>query len=129
MARWQGRSLKKSTGGRIWPRRGKRRREMGREFIEVKMAPTERVKFRTFGGKEKLGLYAADVANVTDPNTKKMSKAKILTVVGNPADPHFVRRNVITKGAIINTELGKARVTSRPGQHGVVNAVLLEKTE
>lgn len=102
---------------------------MGSETIEVKMAPLEKERLRTFGGNEKLRLYSADVANVTDPKTKKMSKTKILTVVENPADPHFVRRNVITKGAIINTELGKARVTSRPGQHGTVNAVLLEKKE
>jgi small subunit ribosomal protein S8e len=126
MTKWQGRSLKKATGGRIWPRRGKRRREMGSEFIEVKMAPVEQVKLRTFGGNEKRRLYSADVANITDQKTKKVSKAKILSVVENKADLHFVRRNVITKGAIIQTELGRARVTSRPGQHGVVNAVLLE---
>lgn len=99
---------------------------MGSEFIEVKMAPVEQVKLRTFGGNEKRRLYSADVANITDQKTKKVSKAKILSVVENKADLHFVRRNVITKGAIIQTELGRARVTSRPGQHGVVNAVLLE---
>ncbi|MEW6222404.1 MAG: 30S ribosomal protein S8e [Candidatus Hadarchaeota archaeon] len=127
MARWQGRSLKKSTGGRIWPRRSKRKREIGGDFVEVKMAPTERLGLKVFGGQRKVKLYSADVANVTDPATGKTTKAKILTVVENRADPHFVRRNVITKGAIINTEVGRARVTSRPGQHGAVDALLLEK--
>ena len=57
----------------------------------------------------------------------KSQKTKILSVIENTADPHFVRRNIVTKGAIIDTELGKARVTSRPGQKGVVDAVLLEE--
>jgi small subunit ribosomal protein S8e len=46
--------------------------------------------------------------------------------VENPANPHYVRRNIITKGAVIKTELGNAKVTSRPGQDGVVNAALIE---
>jgi small subunit ribosomal protein S8e len=73
-----------------------------------------------------LGLLAIDVANVTDSQTGQTKSTKILSVIENPADPHFVRRNVLTKGAIIETELGKARVTSRPGQSGSVNAVLIE---
>lgn len=64
-------------------------------------------------------------ANVLDPKKKKAKRARILTVKGNPANPHFVTRNIITKGATIETELGTARVTSRPGQHGVINAVLV----
>ena len=53
-------------------------------------------------------------------------KAKIISVAENKASRHFLRRNIITKGAVIETELGKAKVTSRPGQHGVINAVLEE---
>lgn len=74
----------------------------------------------------KLSLLGTDVANVVNPDTGVTKKSKILTVVENLADPHFVRRNVLTKGAIIETELGRARVTSRPGQSGTVDAVLLE---
>jgi small subunit ribosomal protein S8e len=33
---------------------------------------------------------------------------------------------MITKGAVLKTELGRARVTSRPGQHGILNAVLMD---
>ncbi|MCD6558125.1 MAG: 30S ribosomal protein S8e, partial [Candidatus Aenigmarchaeota archaeon] len=39
----------------------------------------------------------------------------------------FVRRNIITKGAIIMTEDGRAVVTNRPGQEGVINAKLIEE--
>lgn len=118
--------MKKPSGGRIWASRKKRRREMGSEFVETKLGPLKRVERRTFGGNIKISLFGIDVANVVDPKTGQTKKSKILNVVGNPADPHFVRRNVLTKGAIIETELGRARVTSRPRQSGSVDAVLLE---
>ena len=126
MAKWQGRSLKKSSGGRIWSSRKKRKREIGSEFVETKLGPTKRIERRALGGAIKTSSLGADVANVVDPKTGKAKKSKILTVVENPADPHFVRRNVMTKGAIIETELGRARVTNRPGQSGSIDAVLLE---
>ncbi len=127
MGRWQGRSLTKPTGGRIWARRKKRKREMGSDFIETHIGPAQRVLHRVKGGGVKCRLSAADVANVLDPRTGRARKARILTVVENPADPHFVRRNVLTRGAVIETEIGRAKVTSRPGQNGVINAILLEQ--
>ena len=126
MAKWQGRSLKKSSGGRIWASRKKRKREIGGEFVETELGPTKRVERRASGGEIKISSLGADVTNVVDPRTGQVKKSKILTVLENPADPHFVRRNVLTKGAIIETELGRARVTSRPGQSGGIDAVLLE---
>ncbi|HDJ25717.1 MAG TPA: 30S ribosomal protein S8e, partial [Candidatus Bathyarchaeota archaeon] len=51
----------------------------------------------------------------------------ILRVVKNPANVDYDRRGVITKGTIIETPIGRAVVTSRPGQDGVVNAVLLKE--
>ena len=126
MVKWQGRSLKKPSGGRIWASRNKRKREMGREFIEPKIGQTKCIRMRTFGGGEKMNLLRTDIANVMDPKTGRAKKVKIITVVQNPADMHFVRRNIMTRGAIIDTELGKAKVTNRPGQVGTVDAVLIE---
>ena len=126
MVKWQGRSLKKPSGGRIWASRNKRKREMGREFIEPKIGQTKCIRMRTFGGGEKMNLLHTDIANVMDPKTGRAKKAKIITVVQNPADMHFIRRNIMTRGAIIDTELGKAKVTNRPGQVGTVDAVLIE---
>jgi len=80
------------------------------------------------GGKIKLGVLATNFANVTDPATGKTEKTEIKSVVKNPANVDYQRRGVITKGAILETPLGQARVTSRPGQHGVVNAILVQKT-
>lgn len=67
-----------------------------------------------------------NVASVSDPKTGVTRKATIETVIENRADPNYVRRNILTKGAIIKTDLGKARVVNRPGQSGVINAVLIE---
>ena len=72
---------------------------------------------------EKISLLSENFANITVG--KETKRAKILSVIENYANPHLTRQNVITKGCIIETELGKARVTSRPGQHGIINAVLL----
>ena len=82
---------------------------------------------RVRGGGIKYALAADRYANVTDPETKTAKKVKILRVLANPASRDLERRGVITKGALIETELGKARVTSRPGQNGVINAVLVKE--
>lgn len=62
--------------------------------------------------------------NVADKQGKSQ-KTEIVNVVENPANANLVRRNVITKGCVVETKLGRARVTSRPGQEGVVNGVLV----
>jgi small subunit ribosomal protein S8e len=72
-------------------------------------------------------VLTADTAFVVDPKTNKTTKTEIVTVVENSANVHYVRRNIMNKGAIINTKIGKAQITSRPGQSGVINAVLLTK--
>ena len=72
---------------------------------------------------------AVDTVNVTDPATGKSQKTEIRGVVKNPANVDYQRRGVITKGAVLDTPLGQAIVTSRPGQHGAVNAVLIQGTE
>ena len=75
----------------------------------------------------KVRVYKTFYANVIDPETHKAQKVKIIKVVENPADRNLDRMGVITKGTIIETELGKAKVTSRAGQDGTVNAVLLKE--
>lgn len=82
---------------------------------------------RTRGNNNKSRVLTADTAFVIDPKTNKTTKTEIVTVVENSANIHYVRRNIMNKGAIINTKIGKAKITSRPGQTGVVNAVLLTK--
>jgi small subunit ribosomal protein S8e len=74
----------------------------------------------------KIRMLAAEFANVLDKKTNKVTKVKILGVKINPADPNYVQRSLINRGATIRTDLGDAVITSRPGQDGAVNAVLVE---
>ena len=125
MAIPQYRSKRKVSGGIYVAYRKKRLFELGSEFRATKIGEKDKRSLRERGGSKKTVLLSADVANVFDG--KKYHKSKIKEVVKNKANRHFVRRNILTKGAVIETELGKAKITSRPGQEGMVNAVLVKK--
>jgi len=125
LTQWHLRSKRKPTGALLKKRSKKKRYQVGRDFLPAHVGQVKKKTVRTIGGGRKTLLLSTDLANVSIAG--KIKKTKILTVKENPADSQFVRRNIITRGAIIETELGLARVTSRPGQHGVVNAVLVEK--
>ncbi|MDO8741125.1 MAG: 30S ribosomal protein S8e [Candidatus Woesearchaeota archaeon] len=125
MALTQSRSNTKASGGRIKDYRKKKLNELAREPSLTKLGELRKRLVRAMGGMIKQRLLSTDVANVYDPKTKKYVKAKIKTITENPANRHYVRRNIMTKGTIIDTEAGKARITSRPGQSGSVDAVLI----
>lgn len=76
------------------------------------------------GANRKVKLKTALFANVVQKDLS-LRKAKVLGVLESPDNRHYASENVITKGAVLETEIGKARVTSRPSQHGIVNAVLI----
>jgi small subunit ribosomal protein S8e len=123
MGIWQGRSRRKRTGGRLRPIRKKRRFEIGRELQHATLGAGTVKRYRVRGANQKMRILTVDVANVYDPATKASKVVKIVTVRENPANPNYVQRNIITRGAILETELGLVRVRSRPGQDGTVNAV------
>ena len=125
MAIWQGKSMKKPSGGRAKMNRGKKKCELGREAAETRIGERKIRRIRTQGGNEKIRLSTDSKINVMNPSTQKTETADILNVVENLANPNFVRRNIITKGALVETSAGKVRVTSRPGQHGIINGVLI----
>jgi small subunit ribosomal protein S8e len=125
MAQWHGRSKRKPTGGKYKPHRKKKKYERGRDYVPVKVGETRRKVLRVRGGNKKVRLLQANECNLFPTG----EKVKIIRVVENPANPHFVRMNIITKGAVIETEKGLAKVISRPGQDGVINAVLLENNK
>ncbi|MGC8645054.1 MAG: 30S ribosomal protein S8e [Thermoplasmata archaeon] len=127
MAIYHGKGKTKISGGKLRRNRHKKRFELGREPTLTVLGETKRKQIRGMGGNVKTALLSGNEANVTIPKEKVTKRMKILNVSENIADPHFAQRNIITKGAIIVTEAGKAKVTSRPGQSGIVNAVLIEK--
>ncbi|MEJ5293073.1 MAG: 30S ribosomal protein S8e [Candidatus Methanosuratincola sp.] len=128
MSYYQGRDRRKPTGGTLHHSREKRKYELGSAPTETSLGTGEDVRniSRNYGGKAKLRLDEAVYANVIDPKTKTAKKVKITKVKSNPSNVDYSRRGVITKGAIIETELGEAKVSSRPGQDGVLNAILMK---
>lgn len=126
MAIWQGKSLRKHTGGRTKSNRNKRKIEFGRDPAETKIGERKIKKIRAKGGNEKIRLTNENKINVVDSKKNKVQVTEILNVVENTANIQFVRRNIINKGAVVETSLGKVKVTSRPGQHGIINGVLVE---
>jgi small subunit ribosomal protein S8e len=130
MSVWHGDLHKrKPTGGKKRPYRGKRKFEQGSFPVETVLGEPKRKIERRRGSNIKIKVLSEKYACVTDLKTGKTEKAEILRVVKNPANVDYNRRGVITKGAMIETSLGLARVTSRPGQNGVINAVLIGEEE
>jgi len=122
----KGRLGRKPTGGKYRKTIGKKKRNIGRTPTETKIGEKKIKTIRTKGGGDKVKVQSIDIAIISDPKTKKIIKTKIKKVLECPANRNYARRNIIVKGTIIDTEAGKAKVTSRPGQHGTVNAVLVE---
>ena len=126
MSYFQGRDKKKPTGGRLHTRREKKRFELGSPPTETALgikADAKKVT-RVSGGNSKIRLDEAAFVNVTNPKDNSSKKVKLLKVKNNPSNVDYARRGIITKGAVVETELGDARVTSRPGQDGMLNAIL-----
>jgi small subunit ribosomal protein S8e len=118
---------KKPSGGRKRHFKKKRRFEIGSFPAETTLGELKRKTVRGRGGTRKLKVLRDKQACVTDPKTGKTQKVEITRVAKNPVNVDYDRRGVITKGAIIETSLGLARITSRPGQHGLLNAVLMKE--
>jgi len=122
---YQERSNRKPSGAKIKLAHKKRKSRMGRNPIETHIADERKKIIRTRGGNFKIKAYSSNLVNVSDPTTKTTKRVEITRLDKNTASVDYQRRNIITKGAIVETELGKVRITSRPGQSGQVNGILL----
>lgn len=124
MAVWHKRSDTKKSGGRTRRYRKSRKYDLGSSFSEPEVGE-DRVKTKeTRGGNSKnVVREAAHVNLAVDGEVKQV---EINSVEDNPANPNYVRRSLLTKGTIVDTPEGEARITSRPGQDGVVNAKIVE---
>jgi small subunit ribosomal protein S8e len=130
MSVWHGHlHKKKPSGGKKRAYRIKRKFEEGRFPAETTLGETKRKIVKGRGTTMKIKALSDKYVCVTDLKTGKTEKTEITRVVKNPANVDYDRRGVITKGAVIETPLGLARITSRPGQYGIINAVLIGKEE
>ena len=121
----QKRSKRKPSGGRYKFKVTKRIINLGNHPRHTKVGERSARTIKITGGNKKQFLLSSNIINVYDKKDKKHKQTKIITIVSNPANRHFVRRNILTKGSIVKTEFGDARITSRPGQEGTINGVLL----
>ena len=118
---------RKITGGKYHARRKKRLHEwQGQERIVV-LGETKRKQLKVRGGSIKTTLLKANIANVRVGN--KTFKAEIKNVEETPQNKFFARTNRLVKSALIETSLGKARITNRPGQEGNINAILIKEVQ
>ena len=116
---------RKISGGKYHKQRKKKKFELDRQPRIVKLGKEKRKKIRARGGKIKVVLLSADMANLIDKKTGKSKKVKIKNVLETPSNKFLARQNILVKGAIIETESGKARITNRPSQEGSVQAELV----
>ena len=118
---------RKITGGKYHKLRKKRKHALTNVERKVKKKERKGKIVRGRGGTTKTTLLSEDYANVTDPETKKTKKSKIKNVLETPSNRFLARQNILIKSAVIETELGKAKITNRPSQEGSVQAVLIKE--
>jgi len=120
---------RKSSGGKKRIYRTKKKYEAAGYAAETVLGEPKRKIADGMGGNVKVKALTESFASVTDQRTGQTQKVEIVSVIRNGANVDYNRRGVITKGAEIDTTLGHAKVTSRPGVDGVINAVLIAGKE
>ena len=122
----QSKSKRKPSGARYKSKIIKKRQHLiGRLPAMTRVGKIKIQKIRARSDSRKLRLLNVEKVNLYDPKTKKFTVETITSVVDSPADKNFIRRNILTKGTVIATSKGNAKVTNRPGQDGIVSAVLV----
>jgi len=125
MTKWQLRSKRKTTGAKRNSFRKKKRYQRARDFLPMQIGKKVVKIKKAIGSNEKRIMLSGEEANVIING--KSEKVKILSVKENTSNSQYVRRNIVTKGAVVETEKGLAKITSRPGQEGKLNAVLVSQ--
>ena len=114
----------KVTGGRRHLLRSRRKYEMDRFPNEAIIGEQITITRKVRGKNVKTAIKTIDSVNLAIDS--KIKRVKIIKVLENATNNDYQRRGIISKGAILETEEGKCRVVSRPGQHGTVNAILVK---
>ena len=115
---------RKISGGRYNKHRKKRSHEVSGQRKIVKLGEERRKTGRVMGGNRKTFLLRTKEVNVRKDG--KTEKAEIKNVSETPSNRFLARQNVITKGTIVETSLGKVRITNRPSQEGNLNGIPAE---
>lgn len=116
---------RKASGGKYTKPNQARKYERKRQARIVKLGEKKTKSIRARGGEEKIVLLSNNSANIISKGKSK--KVTIKNVLETPSNRFLARQNILVKGAIIETELGKAIITNRPSQEGTINAKIIEQ--
>ena len=116
---------KKISGGKYIKSRKKKLYELPGQKKTVKLDEEKRKTKRSRGGNQKTFLLKSNSVNVSIKN-KGTKKTMIKNVLETPSNRFLARQNIITKGTIVETEIGKIKITNRPSQEGTINGILVE---
>jgi len=117
---------KKISGGKYRKARKKKKYELVGQKRNVKLGEEKRKSKRIKGGNKKTIMFTGKFVNVKIPNSKNKKRAEIKKVLETFSNRFLARQNIITKGAVIETTLGKVKITNRPSQEGIINGILVE---
>ena len=115
---------RKITGGKYLKRRKKKKYEKPGQKIIVKLGQEKRKVIKTRGGNKKVFLFRGKIININQGS--KTKKTEIKNVLETPSNKFFARQDILTKGTIVETELGKVKITNRPSQEGIINGILIK---
>ncbi len=118
-------SGRKISGGKYHRERKKKSFEKKGQGILVSLGDSRRKKVRGRGGNKRTILLRENIVNVNVNG--KSQKAQIKNVLETPQNRFLARQNRLMKGVIIETSLGKAKITNRPSREGNINAVLVNE--
>ncbi len=114
---------RKITGKKYAKARKKKKHERKRPGRLVKLGERNKRTKKVLGGNLKTFLLNSNEINIKTKD--KIKKTKIKNVLETPSNRFFARQNILTKGTIVETELGKAKITNRPSQEGCINGILI----
>lgn len=115
---------RKTSGGKYHANRKSRLYERKTQERHVVLGEVKKKMVRRRGGAHIATLLRTEIVNLSDG--KKIEQTKIKNVLETPQNKFLARQNRLMKGSIIETTLGKARITNRPSREGMINAVLIK---
>ena len=118
------RTGRKKTGGKYQRSRKKKLYEKPGQKRITKLGEERRKSKKVTGGNRRVYLLKAKSINLKIEN--KTVKSEIKNVVETPSNRFLARQNILTKGTIVKTDKGRAKITNRPTQEGVVNRILIK---
>lgn len=115
---------RKISGGKYHSNRKKKLFEHRGQERHVILGETKRKFLRTTGGNSKTIILKENIINLSIKG--KTKRAEIKNVLETPQNKFFARQNRLMKGCIVDTSLGKAKITNRPSQEGCINGILIQ---